>query len=562
MGGAWAYEALSFGGFWAWDPVENSSLVPWIIGVAALHVMLIYRVRKKSLAAAAWLCVITYLLVLYSTFLTRSGILGDSSVHSFTDLGLSGQLLLFLLLFVFLAIFILIRFRKHLSSSARQEDNVYSREFWIFIGALTLCMSALHITVLTSLEVVNKLNSWLNSFLHFGLPSNLTKPADAVEVYQQLQVPFAILIAIFIGFTQYLKWKKTLNRRSFWTMQAMLAGVACLLTLLLAYWSGLTYYKYVVLLWAALYAFVVNAYLLVSTTPGGGYTLRGSAIAHTGFALLLTGALVANARQEPISLNTERFEALQGAPELEQRTNKVLFQNQPVTMGGYRVTYLGDSAAGDYIYFTVDYEKLDNPSNSFTLTPYVLYNTEEDKMSAPSPDTRRTVTHDLFTHVTSASKRGSGSALMNFDTSYTANLAIGDSYQGAGFSFTLSDIKKATNDSIGGMRAYKLVADGSLLVNGTSYAASPSFIIQGNTLVPEPFDIEAAGIRILYNSLDPVHETHQLVFMVGEPEEPSFITLKAIIFPGINLLWLGSITMVIGSLLAVYQRLLPLKPAR
>ena len=99
MGGAWAYEALSFGGFWAWDPVENSSLVPWMVLVAAAHLLLINRNRKQptALFSTVYLSILSFLLVLYSTFLTKSGVLGDTSVHSFVDSGILPQLLAYLL---------------------------------------------------------------------------------------------------------------------------------------------------------------------------------------------------------------------------------------------------------------------------------------------------------------------------------------------------------------------------------------------------------------------------------------------------------------------------------
>ncbi|MDP4828103.1 MAG: cytochrome c biogenesis protein CcsA, partial [Flavobacteriales bacterium] len=100
MGGAWAYEALSFGGFWAWDPVENSSLVPWIVLVAGAHLMLINNRKPTALFSMFLLLTLSFVLVVYSTFLTKSGILGDSSVHSFVDSGILPQLLIYLLLFV------------------------------------------------------------------------------------------------------------------------------------------------------------------------------------------------------------------------------------------------------------------------------------------------------------------------------------------------------------------------------------------------------------------------------------------------------------------------------
>ena len=98
MGGFWAYESLSFGGYWAWDPVENASLVPWLLLISGIHLMLIKKVTNSSTIAAYTLVISTYIMVLYASFLTRSGVLGETSVHSFTDLGLAGQLMQFVVL--------------------------------------------------------------------------------------------------------------------------------------------------------------------------------------------------------------------------------------------------------------------------------------------------------------------------------------------------------------------------------------------------------------------------------------------------------------------------------
>ena len=114
MGGMWAYESLTFGGYWAWDPVENASLVPWMILVSGIHTLLIYRHSGHSLRATYLFFILAFGFILYSTFLTRSGILGESSVHAFTDLGMNFQLLTFLLIFVLpsLAFFFLSHFNS------------------------------------------------------------------------------------------------------------------------------------------------------------------------------------------------------------------------------------------------------------------------------------------------------------------------------------------------------------------------------------------------------------------------------------------------------------------
>ena len=87
MGGKWAYESLSFGGFWAWDPVENASLVPWLILIAGMHTMVIYKATKQSLKPSYFFIFLSFGFILYSTFLTRTGVLGDTSVHAFTEAG-------------------------------------------------------------------------------------------------------------------------------------------------------------------------------------------------------------------------------------------------------------------------------------------------------------------------------------------------------------------------------------------------------------------------------------------------------------------------------------------
>jgi cytochrome c-type biogenesis protein CcmF len=94
MGGKWAYESLNFGGYWAWDPVENASLVPWLILVGGVHTMLIYKATERSLRTTYLFTFLCFSFILYSTFLTRTGVLGDTSVHAFTEAGRAMNILI------------------------------------------------------------------------------------------------------------------------------------------------------------------------------------------------------------------------------------------------------------------------------------------------------------------------------------------------------------------------------------------------------------------------------------------------------------------------------------
>ncbi|MCP4706596.1 MAG: cytochrome c biogenesis protein CcsA, partial [candidate division Zixibacteria bacterium] len=104
MGGYWAYKTLGWGGYWAWDPVENTSFVPWIISIALMHGMLIERKMGAFRRSNILLTISIFLLVIYGTFLTRSGVLADFSVHSFVDLGTNAVLISFIISFVLISL--------------------------------------------------------------------------------------------------------------------------------------------------------------------------------------------------------------------------------------------------------------------------------------------------------------------------------------------------------------------------------------------------------------------------------------------------------------------------
>ena len=189
MGGYWAYETLSFGGYWNWDPVENAVYVPWLILVAAIHTMMLYKSKQRGLGISIILVVSVFLLILYSTFLTRSGILGDASVHSFTDLGLSGQLLVYLLVFCAGAILLIALRWKQLPLKA-DEIEVYAPEFWVFLGMAALCLMGFQVLIPTSFPVINKVLGLA------GIQSSLAPPADQIGFYSKLQLWFAVSVAM------------------------------------------------------------------------------------------------------------------------------------------------------------------------------------------------------------------------------------------------------------------------------------------------------------------------------------------------------------------------------
>ena len=137
-------KTLNFGGFWAWDPVENASIIPWLTLIGGVHVIIAYKNTGHAYFTAIALVLISFLLVLYASFLTRSGILGETSVHSFTDLGMFGHLILYIVAFLLISVYFVLTRWKELPITHKDEET-YSREFWMFIGALVVTVSCIHI---------------------------------------------------------------------------------------------------------------------------------------------------------------------------------------------------------------------------------------------------------------------------------------------------------------------------------------------------------------------------------------------------------------------------------
>lgn len=554
MGGAWAYESLTFGGFWAWDPVENASLVPWLTLVGGLHCLLIYKHTERALRLTFGLFILTFLFVLYSTFLTRSGILGDTSVHSFTDLGMSGQLIFFMLFFVILSLlFLAIRWKE--IPSVQEEEKLSSREFWLFIGALILTLSAFQITFSTSIPVWNKLLILLRKIpLLAGLiQKDLAPPVDVAHHYNSIQVWIAIIIAALSAVAQFLRYKKSDTGKLF---RALLipALVAAALTAVAS--IGLKIYpvQYVLLLLFSFFAIAANTNYLLRAL-NGKLNVGGASVAHVGFALILIGALIPNYKQRVISVN-QTVDFGENFDEKNKRENILLRKNQPVLMQDYLVTYKGDSVSGVNNYYIVQYAKIDSSSGNvreeFVLHPNAQINPKMGLIA--NPDTRHYWTKDVYTHVTSVpDKKAREEAEGKFETD---TVAIGDTFYLAKAYAVLEGLEpnpqhekyQPEPDDIAVGARLKLYT-----LDNKTFTAQPVYLIRNRTAIGIEDEVKELGATLRVEKIIP--ETQQIVIGVKQKDlENDFIIMKAIIFPYINVLWLGSLMMAFGVIVSLLRR--------
>ena len=560
MGSFWAYEALNFGGFWAWDPVENASLIPWLTLIGALHVMIAFKNTGHAFFTTIALILVSFILVLYASFLTRSGILGETSVHAFTDLGMFGQLVFFNIVFLVIPV-VLIAVRWKELPITNKDEETYSREFWMFIGALVVTVACIQVIFSTSVPVFNKA---------FG--TNFAPPIDAVKFYNQWQAPFAILVTLISGFSQFLKYKRTDTRKFYSSLIATLI-IAILVTAGFVYitdvYSNLIY---ILLSFSCMFAILSNARVLSQGVSGKG-KLVGAAVAHIGFALLLVGALVAAATNKPISINTSNFIPVKDFEKADKPgENIVLYKNEPKKMGRFTVTYTTDTTIAPNTYYNLNFKVYDETSGKlredFDLNPRIQIN---EKMGLiASPDTKHYLTYDVYTHITSApDKRESHGEMdaesdeQNYKKPRVVNVSEGDTLhtssgiitvKGLNFKPTAKSLALAKNDVAVGL---PLEVD----LNGKIYKTEPIFLVKGNNTFDFARNIPDLGLRLRFTKILPEQKKVELQVFEKPQQAKDWVVFKSIEFPFINLYWVGLIVMVIGFLISIFRRQKEIKAA-
>jgi cytochrome c-type biogenesis protein CcmF len=570
MGAAWAYESLSFGGYWAWDPVENASLVPWFILIAGIHTLLIYKHTGRSLKATYLFLILTFIFILYSTFLTRSGILSDTSVHSFGDLGMEAQLLIFFLIFFLPSLGIYFWNYKKIPTIAKEEE-MSSREFWMFIASLVFFITAIVITAKTSVPIYNKVLVWLQSL---GWVSSNTRPiappGDAEYWYNSIMVWVAVILAALTAITQYFKYKNT-SRSFFWRKIGLPTLISVAVTTLLLLTFKIGYRKhgdgFHLGLWLALvasiFAIIANlSYIWLGLK--GNLKLSGGSVSHLGFGMVLAGIIISSSNKEVLSHNVNGI----GVPLAEgenPRENLTLVKGLPTSLGDeYEVTYTSDSVhpKKPKYYYKLSFRNKKN-NTTFQLSPNAFVNYQGTKGLSANPDARHYWGHDVFIYLTSLPDPD---ARKNDTTSFTSRtIGIGDSlFYSKGF-IILENVRSL--DALAGTTVPSkdptrrtLTVDSAYEASFKVYAKTGSiysikqdmalimgeYVARPDTITGESLVFRMEGINADRSLRVGVRETESVL---------EYVTIKAYKFPMINMLWLGIIITAIGIFISMFRRI-------
>lgn len=287
LGSWWAYYELGWGGWWFWDPVENASFMPWLVGTALVHSLLVTEKRSTFKSWTVLLAIIAFSLSLLGTFLVRSGVL--TSVHAFASDPERGIFILVFLLVVIGGSFALYAWRAPRVSSSGQFQ-LPSREFALLVGNVLLMVTAASVLFGTLYPL-------------FADALKLGKISVGAPYFTTVFVPLMVPAVIIMGFAPFLRWKQT----DLWAVAKTLRGIAIICGLVVV---GIIGYQRQFQPWSlglglALWVILTNGYYLQQRLATGPHkwqkfsrlprSLIGMVVAHSGIGILIIGVTLSGA---------------------------------------------------------------------------------------------------------------------------------------------------------------------------------------------------------------------------------------------------------------------------
>jgi cytochrome c-type biogenesis protein CcmF len=543
MGGYWAYKTLGWGGFWGWDPVENASLIPWLFGTILIHGLHLERTRNRYRRANYVLASLVFLSVLYGTFLTRSGVLADFSVHSFVDLGISGWLVGMMAVFgVGAAVLLATRLRS--VETRENEDPLVSRGTAMVLGTITVLLAAIVVTFGTSAPL-------LTSFME--------NPGQVgPEWYNRVNLPIAIVIGMLLAAVPYLTWrsetslpalcKKLLPSAVFATLVTGLAVAVAFRESFFPPSAGwffsreavFPFYLFFAYVFFAALALAANVHKTVDKARLQGLKAAGGYLSHVGVGIMLLGFI--------------------GSGGFDHSTKVSLQLDQPRQVGERTLTFVGfleKTSPRDKDTLVIDVETADG--DTFRSYPRFFRNERSGQLMM-NPHVRTTPLADFYVSPLQYDPGEAPGAGKLVELSQGQSLDVGD-YT---VRFADFDLSAGGGNFMTEMASGRDVTLGVRLEvtgpEGVSGQAVPLYrILQARGMVETPPTPLPAGGTVRVAGLSPRDGMVRLALegVPGLSAEGSPPTLSVDVTekPLIQLVWFGLYVILAGGGLAIFNRL-------
>ena len=349
IGGWWSYHVLGWGGYWAWDPVENAAFMPWLTGTAFLHSVMIQERRRMLKLWNLTLIILTFGLTLFGTFLTRSGIIG--SVHAFTQ-GSIGMFFLVFLALVLLGSFTLLAWRVEGLKGHGELDSILSRESAFLLNNVFLVAASFTVFFGTIFPLLSEALRGV-------------KVSVGAPFFNLVNIPLFLGLLFLMGVGPLIAWRRASAdnlRRNF--LKPVLAGLVAAAAL----WA-LGVGNALVLLCMALVVFVTSTMVLDFARAARARRRGGEGWGPATWGLLVRqnrryGGFVVHLGILVVALGVA------GSQAWSRQTEATLSRGESVELAGYKVRFDSLAASEESNHYKV--------AGTFTVTngarrPTVLY---------------------------------------------------------------------------------------------------------------------------------------------------------------------------------------------
>ena len=497
--------------------VENSSLVPWLMLLVLVHGLLIQKAKGALARTNIFFAILTFLLVLYATFLTRSGVLSNFSVHSFVDLGINNYLV-----GVLIAAFVVgygtfvMRFRE-IRSPAISIAHL-NREVALLLSMFVLSASALFTFVGMSSPIL----------------TGLVGQASQVDTsfYNKVNLPVAIAMALLLGVTPFLGWieDRSIAIAKRLSMPLALTVLACVI----AFVAGVTSWVLLLFVGSATFGVISNAVVAFRQYRSGWVGLGGP-VAHIGVGLLLIGII--------------------GSGSFDSTSQIVLKAGEPYQAYGYQFLFKGIDGQGD-AKPRVHIEVSDG-RNTFIATPS-LYFSQQTQAMMREPSIKIFPLTDLYISPLEIKSEADEHA-----HNPTFQLAKGETKKIGGYDVTFARFE------MGGHEADDVMAVGAVLsvsIDGAAHELVPQLMFnKSGERKMQPVNLPANGaspsgapVSQLALSAINVEERMALIEFIDpsnqQGSEPLQVLVEISTKPLMMVVWTGVVLIVAGTGVALKRR--------
>ena len=511
LGAYWAYTTLGWGGYWGWDPVENSSLIPWLLAIALIHSLAIQKRQKGLVRTNLFLAGLSFIIMIWGSFLTRSGVLTDFSVHSFGESGLNIYFITFIVLSFGAFLYFYSKTAKSIKS-AKFTEGIFSRETFTFIGILAVLFSAIFTFIGTSSPIFTGL---------IGKPASVS-----VNYYNTIHIPITVFLLLTAALAPILAWKVSEFRN---LSTVLKSAIGSLLVTVVAVFLGLTQPVSIVIFCLSVFVIVMNFYVLYTLLRSSSTNIGGP-ITHIGLGLMLIGILTSSVydSSEKIMLPKGEFQVTDLGYELKFLGFREMPDGKDRVQLEIKIDEKTFPAEAQFYY--------SNFTNSHMVSPYIKLELLKDIYISPTSYTPA----EQGNLVEIILKKGETKRVRQMDITF--------------HNFEMGGDHVDTNVS--------MVVTADLTITGTgedkqSYKLKPEYIVKDGAFITPELQIPNKNVFIKIGSINASEGAIQLRIITDDEDQTQSVDMLGVEIskkPLIIILWFGCIVLLFGIFMSLYYR--------